>query len=137
MNKSSATSPAKETATLLAISQDENDPRSLSSILERERWNVRQARSLREAAPLLPGENVSLIFCERDLHDGTWKDILQQASRLHPPPPIVVFCRHADERFWAEVLNLGGYDVLLKPFDSSEVRRVSAMALRYARRHTR
>jgi hypothetical protein len=31
---------------------------------------------------------------------------------------------------WAEVLNLGGYDVLLKPFDRAEVVRVAGMAWR-------
>ena len=29
---------------------------------------------------------------------------------------------------WAEVLNLGGYDVLAQPFDELEVRRVVALA---------
>ncbi len=32
--------------------------------------------------------------------------------------------RLADERLWSEVLNLGGYDVLLKPFEPGEVLRV-------------
>jgi len=30
----------------------------------------------------------------------------------------------ADDALWAEVLNLGGYNVLAKPFDSREVFRV-------------
>lgn len=30
----------------------------------------------------------------------------------------------ADERLWAEVLNLGGYDVLPTPFEPDEVTRV-------------
>jgi DNA-binding response OmpR family regulator len=35
----------------------------------------------------------------------------------------VVVSRNADERLWAEVLNLGGYDLLLKPYNANEVRR--------------
>ena len=34
----------------------------------------------------------------------------------------------ADERLWAEALNLGAYDVLAKPFDRTEVMRVVSMA---------
>lgn len=37
-------------------------------------------------------------------------------------------CR--DARLWAEALNLGGYDVLAKPFDASEVNRAVDSALR-------
>ena len=37
---------------------------------------------------------------------------------------LIVTDRLADERLWAEVLNLGGYDLLLKPFDPEEVLRV-------------
>ena len=36
--------------------------------------------------------------------------------------------RAADERLWAEALNLGAYDVLAKPFDRTEVMRVVSMA---------
>jgi len=36
----------------------------------------------------------------------------------------------ADEVLWAEVLNLGGYDVLAKPFNSNEFIRVISMAWR-------
>jgi hypothetical protein len=48
----------------------------------------------------------------------------------------VVASRHADENLWGEVLNLGGYDVLIKPFDCSEVTRVVGMAWRHWLRPT-
>ena len=41
---------------------------------------------------------------------------------------MIVTSRLADDRLWAEVLNLGGYDVLAKPFDASEVARVVGTA---------
>src|ERR1019366_5350356 len=37
--------------------------------------------------------------------------------------------RLADERLWAEVLNLGWYDVLATPFDADEVYRVMSYAV--------
>ena len=39
------------------------------------------------------------------------------------PPKLIVTCRLADERLWAEVLNLGGFDVLAQPFYAREVVR--------------
>jgi DNA-binding response OmpR family regulator len=44
------------------------------------------------------------------------------------PPDLIVASRLADEYLWAEVLNLGGYDVLAKPFNAEEVRRVVGLA---------
>jgi DNA-binding response OmpR family regulator len=38
-------------------------------------------------------------------------------------------------KLWAEVLNLGGYDVLSKPFDPVEVRRVVENTRRTAAAH--
>jgi hypothetical protein len=36
----------------------------------------------------------------------------------------VIASRHADDALWAEVLNLGGSDVLEKPFTLEHVERV-------------
>jgi hypothetical protein len=41
-----------------------------------------------------------------------------------------VWARHADERLWAEVLNLGGYDVLRAPFQVPEVVEAVKAAIR-------
>jgi len=44
---------------------------------------------------------------------------------------LVVTSRLADDALWAEVLNMGGYDVLAVPLDSEEVMRVIGAALRH------
>jgi len=37
---------------------------------------------------------------------------------------LIVTSRVADARLWAEVLNLGGFDVIAKPFHAPEVLHV-------------
>lgn len=54
--------------------------------------------------------------------------MLATCESLPNSPRLLVVSRYADERLWAEVLNLGGYDVLLKPFEPMEVTRVVAAA---------
>jgi DNA-binding response OmpR family regulator len=44
---------------------------------------------------------------------------------------LIVTSRTADEHLWAEVLNIGGYDVLPQPFNRDEVERVVAAARRH------
>ena len=65
------------------------------------------------------------------------------AGSLQDPPSLVVTSRLADERLWAEVLNLGAYDLLARPFNKNELTRTVALAWQHwvnrhglsARRH--
>ncbi len=131
LKKLPATNYNRVNFTLLSISPDEGDRHSLQSILSSDGWTVQGARSVREATDLL-AEQPNLILCDRELPDGSWKDVFRIVSKLANAPAIVVASRQADERFWAEVLNLGCFDVLLKPFEKSEVSRVLSMAWRHS-----
>ena len=44
--------------------------------------------------------------------------------------PLIVFDRLADDRLWAQVLSVGGYDLVSKPFEAKEVLQVLRMACR-------
>jgi DNA-binding response OmpR family regulator len=70
------------------------------------------------------------VVCEKDLSPDSWKDVLEQVTILPDPPSLIVTSRFADERLWAEALNLGAYDVLAKPFDRTEAMRVVGGAWR-------
>jgi DNA-binding response OmpR family regulator len=69
-----------------------------------------------------------VVVCERDLLPGSWREILAETARLPFPPFLIVTSRLADERLWAEALNVGAYDVLAKPFDAKEVVWVLSLA---------
>src|ERR1035441_5193025 len=71
----------------------------------------------------LPADRVRL----REI-DGNWEDLLKATARLPDPPNLIVFSRLADESLWARVLNLGGFDVLMTPFEPEEVLRVTFSA---------
>jgi DNA-binding response OmpR family regulator len=56
---------------------------------------------------------------------------LNDLRSLTKPPQLIVTSRTADESLWAEVLNVGGYDVMAQPFEQYEVERVIASAHRH------
>lgn len=126
--------PGSGNITVLAVSPSQDDLKSLRDILESERWTVRTVRSCTEAVHAMKTEVPAVVACENELPDGDWKDLFRLATSLKNPPPVVVVSRNADETLWAEVLNLGGYDVLAKPFERTEVSRVVRMACRHGRR---
>jgi DNA-binding response OmpR family regulator len=71
-----------------------------------------------------------VVICDQTLADGDWRDLLVALQAEADAPPLIVVSRLADDRLWAEVLNLGGYDLLTKPFIAVEVTRVVRMAAR-------
>lgn len=109
---------------ILLASPDPDDHKRLPEILRPPRWRWARGRTCEMARVRLQRDPVSVLVCERDQMDGTWRDLLETASSLPQPPNVIVCSRLADESLWAEVLNLGGYDVLIKPFEPEEVARV-------------
>jgi hypothetical protein len=70
---------------------------------------------------ILCHDRMPAVICRSCLSDGTWKDVLSQTSVLPDPPRLLVACEEPSDRLWAEVINLGGYDVLTVPFDRNEL----------------
>ena len=114
--------PGDECLTILSISPFEEDHARLEAIIGKVSKLV-TAQSFSAAKRFLESQNVFLVICERDSPPTTWIECLDYIQSLPTPPFLIVTSRLADERLWAEVLNLGGWDVLAKPFDAREVLR--------------
>ena len=114
----------KRPARVLSASPLAEDHKMLRRILRDAPWNIVAASTYANAIARLTWDPVSIVVCERELPGGTWQDVLNHSAKKPEPPLLIVTSRLADEYLWVEVLNLGGYDVLAKPFDGEEVRRV-------------
>ena len=108
---------------VLVIGGFDTDLIALLGILNDTDWTLYWNTSRADAVETLRRRPVNVVLCDRDLPDGGWRDVLAATSSLATPPPVIVTARFANERLWAEVLSLNGYDVLTKPFDADEVMR--------------
>jgi len=77
---------------------------------------------------ILCHERMPVVICRCCLPDANWKDVLGQTAVLPNAPRLLVTSPNPDEHLWAEVLNMGGYDVLVTPFDRDELIRVVSSA---------
>ena len=127
------------TDTVLVISPSLNQTAVLSGMLQTGSSPVAVLYSsdCEQASGHLCDSRVSVVICEALLPDGDWKDLLARMSSIRASSVLVVTSKVADESLWAEVLNLGGYDVLAQPFDQEEVTRVVSSALRASSRELR
>ena len=115
--------------TVLTVLPCAEDCASLCAILGQSNWDLRFTQTFEEARAALKRFSFKAVISENELsHVHCWKDLLGELQNLRDPPPLIVADRLADEHLWAEVLNLGGFDVIVKPFDAKEVLHVLTVA---------
>jgi two-component system response regulator PilR (NtrC family) len=120
--------------TVLSVSPSRRDHEYLASIVGQSVWRLLCVSSCAEAWRLLHQTPVSVIITERSFPGGLgWKDLLDEVSAMQVAPPVVVTTRAVDDALWTEVLEAGAFDLLTKPLDPDEVRRVISLSWRSAR----
>jgi DNA-binding response OmpR family regulator len=120
--------PHEKPFAILVVGGFDTDLIALLGILNDTDWTLYWNTSRTDAVETLRRRHVNVVLCDRDLPDGDWRDVLAETSCLTSPPPVIVTARFANERLWAQVLSLNGYDVLTKPFDADEVMRAVSLA---------
>jgi FixJ family two-component response regulator len=113
-----------ETNAALLISPVEKDHEVLQALFHEYDWTLYSASSLGPASALVRKKIAPVVITEQHLSVGTWRDVLEVMQVLPDPPLVIVISTHADDRLWAEALNLGAHDVLAKPLDRHEAIRV-------------
>jgi DNA-binding NtrC family response regulator len=78
-----------------------------------------EARRMLEAQPA-----VQVVVTDARFHDGDWRRVLEIVERGRRKIEVVVCSRLGDPKLWPDVLDQGGYDVLVEPFQHEEVRRI-------------
>jgi len=112
---------------VLSVTANVEDCASLRRIFKSS-WTVSSTSTIASAVAVLRETPIPIIMCDCDISSGTWEEMLDLTSLLPDPPLLIVTSRLADERLWAEALNLGAWDVLAKPFDADEVIRIVGVA---------
>jgi DNA-binding NtrC family response regulator len=92
--------------------------------------NCNEARRMLEIEPL-----VQVVVTDARLHDGDWRRVFEIVARGRRKIEVIVCSRVGDPKLWLDVLEEGGYDVLVQPYQCEEVRRIveAAAARSYIR----
>ena len=116
---------------VLAITPFDNDDECLRNIFSHTNWILYRVDTVAAARQFLGDIAPPVVLCDRELSDGTWKEVLSVLQGQPQPAHLIVSSHLADDRLWSEVLNCGGYDLLEKPFEPDEVFRVVSLAWRH------
>lgn len=85
--------------------------------------------SVIEATKILTHRPMALVFCEVNLPDGSFQDILLAAKATVPRIPVVVICRAGDCDLYMKVLKAGAFDYIAFPYRHTEVEWIISKAL--------
>lgn len=109
--------------------------RALLEILNQQGWDTICASTLNECQEALAGRNVTLVFCDKGLPDGTYRDVLRIIRSLNKVVPLVVTSRLADWDEYFEVLQDGAFDLIASSCQPSDVIWVTRRAQHDVRTH--
>lgn len=119
----------RERVSVVAVLADDQERKSLRGIFAHSNWDLRFAPTIEAAERLLLRSPAGILIASEELpQQDTWRDALHRTQQIMSRPLLIVASHLADERLWAEVLNIGAYDVLATPFDPREVYRVVSFA---------
>jgi len=115
---------------VLAVIPNQGDRDALRGLFRHSNWLVSFTNSIAETMRSLKESPMAVVLCDRDLPDGSWKDLLAATQTVGRPPRVVLTSRLVDGRVWAEALSLGCHNVIPQPFLASELFPVLSFAWR-------
>lgn len=109
------------TPQILVVSSELESRRTLNEILRKEGHETICASRLSECQEALQTQRVSLIFCDRRLSDGNYRDVVAATRAAHQPARVIVTSRLADWDEYLEALHNGAFDLIASPCQPTDV----------------
>jgi DNA-binding NtrC family response regulator len=119
---------------ILILSSDLKARVDLAKILERLGFAPITASTVNKCREILAKENVGLVFCDRDLADGDYRDVVTLAACKFAKGKarVVLTCRLAEPDEYQEAKLFGVFDVIVTPCRPADVEWMVILARRDA-----
>jgi DNA-binding response OmpR family regulator len=111
----------KKDLVVLAVTRSEADLKDLRSIADRSGWELTGTPDCEVALSILTRLPVPVVLCDRDLPGRDWRESVKCLLSPVAPPCVILTSSVNDSYLWQEVVQTGGYDVLVKPFHEEQV----------------
>ncbi len=118
---------------ILIVDNDEGLSHFLTRLFVRQDCEVRSCADGQAALQLLAAENFDLILLDYKMPGLSGLETLAQIKAALVKTPVIIMTAHGTTETAIEAMRIGAYDYLLKPFDTEELKRIAADALRVNR----
>ena len=121
---------------IVVASPDMESRRSLATILKRLGLDPVCTSTVSECRVMLAKENVGLVFCDRDLADGNYRDILVASRATKRQPGVVLTGQRGNCDENHEAIDFGVFGVTATPYHPTDVEWMVIQARRDERKRT-
>jgi DNA-binding NtrC family response regulator len=115
---------------VLIASSDIENRNAIRAILAEDGLNTICASTVKETQEALANMPVSIVICDRQLPDGSFKDLLHLAKKERPEVLVVVTSRTDDWRESVAAKLVGAFEMIPSPCQRSNVEWAVITALR-------
>jgi len=101
----------------------------LVNVLEAISADVVACSSLKQANEVLSHQSFEVVFCDEQLPDGSFADLIHSDHYEHRIPRVIVATRVGEWEFYFEAMRKGAFDVVRCPWHATDVEMTVIRAL--------
>ena len=116
---------------VLLASERDDDHQTLQALLHDTKWTVARALSWGEASSFCGRAVKPVVLVDRHFQGSDWRFTVSSLVNLEANSCLILLSDVSDPYLWNEVVQHGGFDVLARPFERSEVLRTLAFAQKH------
>jgi FixJ family two-component response regulator len=120
---------------VLLASERDDDYRQLKTLLQDTKWSVARALSWSEVSSICNCLTYPVILVDRRFQASDWRFTVSSLLNLTANRCLILLSDVSDPYMWNELVQYGGFDVLTRPFERSEVMRTLAFAQKHFEGH--
>jgi hypothetical protein len=115
---------------LLVITRDPELYARMWDIASKWKWTISQATEVSPSAAAICFDSASIriVIYDGDSLDGEWMNVLGKINQWEGYPCVLLASRVSDQYLWDEVVRCGGYDVIVKSAEESQLMRTLRFA---------
>lgn len=122
----------EERVGILALSIPLEDRFLLERLGRQHNWALRFADSPRDGFRMAAQSYFELILCDRYQSGYPWREVMDRLAASSPRSCVLLVSPMKDDHLWSDVLQQGGYDILLRPLrEKAVLQSIDAAVLRF------
>jgi two-component system response regulator HydG len=116
---------------ILILSMSLDDRLLLEQLAKHHHWSLRFTHSPQEGFNLTSQNHFEVVLCDRNQNGYPWREVIDRLAAISPQSCILLVSPLKEEYLWRDVLQQGGYDVLIRPLCEAAVLRAIDAATRF------
>jgi DNA-binding response OmpR family regulator len=116
---------------VLALSVHIDDRLLLEGLRRRHDWEFRFTCSPELGLQVASQTHYDLILCDRNQPGYPWREVMERLAACSPRSCIVLVSDVSGDYVWGDVLQQGGYDVLVRPISEASVLQAVQAVIRF------